>query len=57
MPLMMVSLDSGSTKAWNVGSSLVNRLSAFDMLSSDFLSFGLMAREMTGSGTYIDVSE
>ena len=48
MPAMMVSFDSGSTQHLNVGSSFVNRLSAFDMLISAPESFALIATEMTG---------
>ena len=55
MPAMIVSFDSGSTQHLNVGSSRVNRLSAFDMLISAPESFGLIATEITGFGTNIDV--
>ena len=55
MPRMMVSPDSSSTPARKVGSSLVKRLSAFDMLISLLLSIGLIDSEMTGSGTCIEV--
>ena len=55
MPATIVSLDSGSTQHLNVGSSFVKRLSAFDMLISAPESFALMATEMTGVGTNIDV--
>src|ERR1051325_2283266 len=55
MPAMMVSLDSGSTQHLNVGSSLVNRLSALDMLISAPESLGLIATEITVAGTNIDV--
>ena len=50
----MVCLDSGSTNARNVGSSLVNLFSALLMLSWDFFSAGVSASEITGSGTKIE---
>ncbi len=55
MPWMMVWLDSGSTWVRKVGSSLVNRLRALAIRSAALLSTGVMAREMTGSGTKIEV--
>ena len=44
MPEMIVSPDSSSTRARNVGSSFVNRCSAFPMFACAFLSFALMRR-------------
>jgi hypothetical protein len=57
MPSMMVSLVSSSTKARKVGSSLLKRLRALDMLIWLLLSLGTMAKEMTGLGTNIEVIE
>ena len=57
MPEMIVSLVSGSTWTRKVGSSLVKRLSALLMLSCALLFRGMMASEMTGAGTYIEVIE
>ncbi len=52
---MIVSLLSSSMPARKVGSSRVKRRSAFPMLASLFESTGLMEREITGSGTCIEV--
>src|ERR1044071_8238269 len=55
MPATIVSLDSGSTQHRNVGSSLVNRLSALDMLISEPEYLGRIATEITVDGTNIEV--
>ena len=55
MPAMMVSPLSGSAPTWKVGSSLVKRRSALDMLVCALLSLGVTVRLMTGSGTNIEV--
>ena len=55
MPEMIVSLVSGLTWVLKVGSSLVKRFRALDMLTSALLSFGMIASEMTGLGTYMEV--
>ncbi len=39
----------------NVGSSLEKRFRALDMAICALLSFGTIASEMTGLGTYIEV--
>ena len=52
---MMVSPLSGSRVTRKVGSSLVKRCSALDMLSWALESTGLTDSEITGSGTYIEV--
>jgi hypothetical protein len=52
---MIVSFVSGSTKVLNVGSSFENRFKALDMDICDLLSFGTMASEITGLGTYMEV--
>ena len=52
---MMVSLLSASSRTRKVGSSLVNRDSALDMLSWALESTGWTESEITGSGTYIEV--
>ena len=54
MPLMIVSLLSLSYSVWNVGSSFWNRCSAFEKFISPSWSCGLIASEITVSGTYID---
>jgi len=51
---MIVSWDSESTWTRNVGSSFWNRLSAREKFGDSFPS-GRIEREMTGSGTYIEV--
>ena len=48
------SLLSLSTCTRNVGSSLMNRFKAFEKESRLFLSCGLTARLITGSGTWMD---
>ena len=54
---MMVSFDSGSMYVWNVGSSFVKRFKAFDIWAAAFLSLGLIDKEITGLGTYIEAIE
>jgi len=55
MPEMTVSCDSGSTWTLNVGSSRVNRFMALLKLGVSLVCLGLIEREMTGSGTNMEV--
>jgi len=57
MPEMMVCFVSASKPTRKVGSSRVNRLSAFENLSRLPLDFGDKASDMTGEGTCIEVIE
>src|SRR5579871_6604070 len=54
MPEMIVSFDSGSRCTRNVGSSRWKRFSDFEKFGVSFPT-GLIAREITGSGTNIEV--
>ena len=57
IPEITVWPESGSVDTLNVGSSLWNRASAFEKLPEPSRVVGETASDMTGSGTFIDVSD